>query len=79
VTYTFTEAKKDLIKLINQAEAGQHVVVTKRGVPVIEIVPVDERGRRKPVFGVLGEKKIVIDPDWDKPIEDLEAWIAGEV
>jgi hypothetical protein len=35
--------------------------------------------RRKPVFGILGRKKIVLDPDGARPQEDVEAWLAGDV
>lgn len=34
---------------------------------------------RTRVFGVLGDKKVVIDSDWARPQEDLEAWLAGDV
>jgi len=38
-----------------------------------------EDSRPQRVFGVLGRKKIVIDPDWARPQEDLDAWLAGDV
>ena len=79
MTYTVAEAKNKLPELIRQAEAGAHVVITRRGVPVVEIVRKADVTRRKPVFGVLGDKKIVIDPDWARPQEDIEAWLAGDV
>ncbi len=79
MTYSVAQAKNKLPELIRQAEAGQRVTITKRGVPVVEIVKKEEPKPRKRVFGVLGDKKIIIDPDWDKPIEDLEAFLAGDV
>jgi prevent-host-death family protein len=79
VTYSVAEAKNRLPKLIREAEAGHRVVITKRGVPVVEIVRKLEDPTRKRVFGVLGDKKIIIDPDWDKPIDDMDAWLAGEI
>jgi prevent-host-death family protein len=79
VTYTVAEAKNKLPELIRQAEAGTPVTITKRGIPVVEIVRKAEDMRRKPVFGVLGRKKIVLDPDWARPQEDVEAWLAGDV
>lgn len=73
------EAKNRLPELIKQAEAGARVTITKRGIPVVEIVrKVDDSPRRR-VFGVLGNKKVIIDPDWARPQEDLDAWLAGEV
>ncbi len=79
MTYTVAEAKNKLPELIKQAEAGARVVITKRGIPVVEIVRKAEEPRRKPVFGVLGDMKIVIDPDWARPQEDIDAWLAGDV
>lgn len=79
MTYTVAEAKNKLPELIKQAEAGEQVVITRRGVPVAEIVRKQEETPRKREFGVLGNKKVIIDPDWDKPIEDLEAWMRGEI
>ncbi len=77
--YTVAEAKNKLPELIKQAEAGMQVTITKRGVPVVEIVRKAEDSRRKRVFGVLGDKKIVKDPNWAKPQEDMDAWLAGDV
>jgi prevent-host-death family protein len=79
VTYTVAEAKNKLPELIRQAEAGIPVTITKRGIPVVEIVRKAEETHRKPVFGVLGRKKVVLDADWARPQEDIEAWLAGDV
>ncbi len=79
MTYTVAQAKNRLPELIKQAEAGEPVTITKRGIPVVEIVRKVEGPPRKRVFGVLGDKKVVIDPDWARPQEDLEAWLAGDV
>lgn len=79
MVYTVAEAKNKLPELIKQAEAGARVTITKRGVPVVEIVRKVEDSRPKRVFGVLGNKKIVIDPDWARPQEDVDAWLAGDV
>ena len=78
MTYTVTQAKNRLSELIRKAEAGAHVTITKRGIPVVEIVRKAEEFPSKPVFGVLGNKKIVIDADWARP-QDMEAWLAGDV
>jgi antitoxin (DNA-binding transcriptional repressor) of toxin-antitoxin stability system len=55
------------------------VTITKHGIPVVEIVRKKGSPRPKRVFGVLGNKKIVIDPDWARPQEDLDAWLVGDV
>jgi len=79
MTYTVAQAKNKLAELIKQAEAGSRVTITKRGIPVVEIVRKTEDTPRKRVFGVLGDKKVILDPDWARPQEDLEAWLAGDV
>jgi antitoxin (DNA-binding transcriptional repressor) of toxin-antitoxin stability system len=39
-THTVAETKNQLSKLINRALKGEHIVVTRRGQPVIEFKPV---------------------------------------
>ena len=79
MTYTVAEAKNKLPQLIRQAEAGARVTITRRGVPVVDIVRKVEEAPRKRLFGVLGNKKIAIDPDWARPQEDVDAWLSGDV
>lgn len=38
-SYSVAQAKNELSHLIVKAMNGEHVVITKRGVPVIEFVP----------------------------------------
>jgi antitoxin (DNA-binding transcriptional repressor) of toxin-antitoxin stability system len=45
-THTVAETKNQLSKLINRALKGEHIVVTRRGQPVIEFKPV--RAEKKP-------------------------------
>jgi len=79
MTYTVAEAKNKLPELIKQAEAGARITITRRGKPVVELIRKTEDSSRKRVFGVLGDKKVIIDSNWDRPQEDLEAWLAGDV
>ncbi len=79
MTYTVAEAKNKLPELIRQAEAGMNVTITKRGIPVVEIVRKTDDVKVKRVFGVLGDKKIVVDPNWARAQEDMDAWLAGDV
>ena len=48
VTYTVHEAKTQLSKLIAKVEAGEQVVITRNGEPVVEVKPFVARGPRKP-------------------------------
>ncbi len=38
MTYSVTEAKNRLPELVREAENGNQVIITKRGIPVVEIV-----------------------------------------
>jgi len=38
IAVTITEAKRDLSRLIELVEAGEEVVITRRGVPIAKIV-----------------------------------------
>jgi prevent-host-death family protein len=77
--YTVSEAKNKLPELIKQAEAGGHVTITKRGIPVVELVRKTDDSPTQRVFGILGNKKIALDPNWARPQEDIDAWLAGDV
>ena len=61
------KAKTDLSKLVAQALAGEEVIVTRSGKPVVRLVPI--RGDRVPGLGKgLGH----IGPHFDDPLpEDL--------
>ena len=67
-------AKTNLSKLIEQAEAGEEVIIARNSEPVVRLVPV---GRPKPkrVFGALAGK-IALTPEFFEPLPDdeLEAW-----
>ena len=70
-TYKASEFKAKCLKIIDQiAETGEHVVVTKRGVPLVKVAPIVERP--KSMFGVdkgkikvLGDIISPIDVEWD--------------
>ena len=45
-THSVVEAKNRLSELIDRALAGEGVVITRHGRPVVELRPVGESGRR---------------------------------
>lgn len=67
------EAKTELSRLVERALAGEDVVIARAGVPVVRLVPVITRGKRK-----LGQwaGRVVMTDDFDAPLrgEDLDAW-----
>ena len=44
-THTVAETKNQLSKLIDRALKGEHIVVTRRGQPVIELKPVQSKAQ----------------------------------
>lgn len=77
--YTVTEAKNRLPELIRQAETGNPVTITKRGIPVVEIVRKQDAPRRKRIIGGLDAEMKFFRADWDRPQNDLDAWLRGQV
>ncbi len=63
------EAKTRLSELVEQAHAGQTVIIAKGGTPMAKLVPLHEGPKRKIVFGTL-KGEIEIAPDFDAPLPD---------
>ncbi len=71
ITYKASEFKSKCLKIMDQvAETGEGVLITKRGVPVAELVPL--RNVPETIFGVdkgsiriLGEILAPIDVEWE--------------
>jgi prevent-host-death family protein len=62
------EAKTKLSQLVDRAAAGDDVVVSRNGKPLVVITKLE--GRRRPIrFGVL-KGKVKIAPDFDAPLPD---------
>jgi prevent-host-death family protein len=71
--FSVHDAKTNLSRLIAEALAGGEVVIARGNVPVVRLVPVNPRGRRR--FGAL-KGKITVDARFDEPLPDdeLEGW-----
>ena len=67
------EAKTRLSRLLAQVEAGEDVVIARRGEPVARLVRCKPRGKRQ--FGAM-KGQIVIDDSFFDPLpeEELRAW-----
>ncbi len=67
------QAKTRLSQLLAQAEAGEEVVIARRGQPVVRLVPCEPRGKRR--FGAM-KGQIRINDDFFEPLpeEELDAW-----
>ena len=66
-TVTLADAKTHLSHLLDQVEAGEEVVITRRGLPVARISPVEKP--KRPIKA-LAEFRTHM-PSWRKPSTDL--------
>jgi prevent-host-death family protein len=65
-TVNLHAAKTHLSRLVEEAAAGEEVVIAKAGKPMVRLVPVTTRARRTG-FGTL-KGKIRISNDFDAPL-----------
>ena len=70
------EAKTQLSRLLAQVEAGEEVVIARRGAPVARLVACKPRGKRQP--DVLKDKITITDAFFEPlPEEELKRWEGG--
>lgn len=71
--YTIHAAKTNLSKLVARAEAGEEIVLARGKEPVVKIVPMAAKPKRK--FGRLKGKGSV-GPEFFEPLPDdeLKRW-----
>jgi prevent-host-death family protein len=69
--FNIHDAKTNLSALIAKAEAGEDVLIARAGKPVVKLVPIHSRGKKRPDRrpGFL-KGKIWIGPDFDDPLPD---------
>jgi prevent-host-death family protein len=64
------EAKTNLSQLVERAEAGEEIVLTRRGKPVAQLVPVPVKSGMAAVWGKY-RGQIHIADDFDELPDDL--------
>ena len=71
------EAKTHLSQLVDQAAAGEEIVISKNGVAMARLAPIEFRGERRKPAGALGLKSIA--KDFDAPLpDDVQAAFDGK-
>ena len=77
MNYNVHDAKSQLSKLIEQALAGEEVVIANRGKPVVKLVPIAQHTGVSSIIGKLGHVKL--KPGWDAPMteDELNDWYGG--
>ena len=69
------EAKTRLSELVEQAHAGETVIIAKAGTPMAKLVPLHEGPRAKIKFGLLKGRFVeAVDFDAPLPDEELDLW-----
>ena len=73
---TITEAKAQLSRLVEDAVAGERVVIGKAGRPMVVLEPYAEDPTPRALGGWKG--KVWVAPDFDDPLpEDLQRHFEG--
>lgn len=63
------DAKTRLSELVAAAEAGEEVVIARRGMPAVRLTPV--RNQHAPVQLGLLAGEVVVGDDFDDPLDDF--------
>ena len=73
-TVTIHVAKTNLSKLIEQACAGEDVVIARGSEPMVKLVPVEQQPAKRQ-FGAL-KGKLTVPPSFFEPLppDELAAW-----
>ena len=70
------EAKTQLSRLLAQVEAGEEVVIARRGRPVARLVLCQPKGKRQ--FGAMKGRTKITDAFFEPlPEEELKLWEGG--
>jgi prevent-host-death family protein len=69
------DARDKLTQLLKAVEDGEQVTITRNGRPVADLVPARAKAKRK--FGTMTH--LIIDPHWNAPQNDTDAWLRGDV
>ena len=74
--FSVHDAKTNLSRLIAAALEGGDVVIARGRVPVVRLVPVMPRGKRR--FGAM-KGRIAMDTRFDEPLpaDELGGWMLG--
>ena len=70
------QAKTQLSRLLAQVEAGEEVIIARRGEPVARLVRYKAQGKRQP--DILKGKIVISDSFFDPlPEDELKLWEGG--
>jgi len=73
------EAKTHFSKLLQRVAGGEEVTISRAGVPVARLVPVETKSKVRPLGFARGEVWIADDFDAPLPDELLKEFYGGEL
>jgi prevent-host-death family protein len=65
------EAKTKLSQLVDRAERGEEIVITRNGTPAVRLTPVPKPNRLASVRGVFKGNRSLIDERFDELPDDI--------
>lgn len=68
------EAKTTLSRLVDRAEHGEDIVITRRGTPVVRLTPISKPNRLASVRGALRGQTLIPEGFEDLPDDIAEAF-----
>jgi prevent-host-death family protein len=78
MTANVHEAKTQLSRLIDRAEAGEDIVIARAGKPVVRLIAYKPDALPKRTPGIW-EGKVKMSPDFDELPESIAAAFRGEL
>ncbi len=60
--------------LIEQSEKGDEIIITRKGKPIVRLIAVSAKQKKKRLFG-SAKDYIKIADDFDKPLEDFKDYM----
>jgi prevent-host-death family protein len=73
-TYSVYEAKSNFSRLIKEALAGEKIIISSRGLPVIEFTPLATTKLKKRKLGTVKGRWFMSD-DFDDVIDDFKEYL----
>lgn len=68
------QAKTQLSKLVERARMGEEVVIAKSGHPLVKLVPIEDKPKKRPMGLLAGQAVMSADFNDPLPPEYLEAF-----
>jgi prevent-host-death family protein len=68
-TVNIHAAKTHLSRLVEEAAAGEEIIIAKAGTPLAKLGPLVSAGRKKRRLGLLA-RRLTIPADFDAPLPD---------